>query len=127
MEFEHFGVNVPDAKAMAEWYVKNLNMKIVRALPESNQTYFLADEKGRLMMEIYTNPTSAIPDHSAEHPLRFHFAFAVSDAGELKDKLVSQGASVFEELNLDDGSNLIMMRDPWGVPLQLCKRGKPMI
>jgi glyoxylase I family protein len=127
MEFEHFGLNVPDAKAMAEWYVKNLNMKIVRALPKSNQTHFLADEKDRLMMEIYTNPASAIPDHSTEHPLRFHFAFAVSEPAALKEKLVSAGASVVEELRFDDGSHLIMMRDPWGVPLQLCKRAKPMV
>jgi len=127
MQFEHFGINVPDAAAMARWYVKNLNMKIVRAIPQASQTHWLADEKGRLMMEIYTNPKSAIPDHSAEHPLRFHFAFAVEDAAALKDKLVKQGASVFEDLHLDDGSNVIMMRDPWGVPLQLCKRAKPMI
>jgi glyoxylase I family protein len=45
----------------------------------------------------------------------------------LKDRLVSQGASVFEDLHLDDGSNVIMMRDPWGVPLQLCERAKPML
>lgn len=127
MQFEHFGINVPDAAAMAQWYVKNLNMKIVRAIPQANQTHFLADEKGRVMMEIYTNPKSAVPDHSAEHPLRFHFAFAVEDPAALKDKLVKEGASVFEDLHLDDGSNLIMMRDPWGVPLQLCKRTKPMV
>ena len=127
MQFEHFGINVPDAAAMARWYVKNLNMKIVRAIPQANQTHFLADQKGRVMMEIYTNPKSAIPDYSAEHPLRFHFAFAVADPAALKDKLVKEGASVFEDLHLDDGSNLIMMRDPWGVPLQLCKRAKPMI
>jgi len=127
MEFEHFGLNVPDAKAMAGWYVKHCNMSIVRALPKANQTHFLADEKGRVVMEIYTNPTSAIPNHSTEHPLRFHFAFAVSEPAALKEKLVSAGASVVEELKLDDGSHLIMMRDPWGVPLQLCKRANPMI
>jgi catechol 2,3-dioxygenase-like lactoylglutathione lyase family enzyme len=127
MQFEHFGINVPDAAAMAEWYVKNCGMKVIRAIPQANQTHFLADEKGRVMMEIYTNPKSAVPDRSAEHPLRFHFAFAVLDPAALKDKLVAAGASVFEELKMDDGSHLIMMRDPWGVPLQLCKRAKPMV
>lgn len=127
MEFEHFGLNVPDAKAMAGWYVKHCNMRIVRALPKANQTHFLADEKGRVMMEIYTNAASVIPDHSTEHPLRFHFAFAVSEPAVLKKKLVAAGASVVEELKLDDGSHLIMMRDPWGVPLQLCKRANPMV
>lgn len=127
MQFEHFGINVPDAPAMADWYVKNCNMKIVRALPQSNQTYFLADEKGRVVMEIYTNLKSAVPDHKTEHPLRFHFAFAVKEPTILKDKLAAAGALVVEELKMDDGSHLIMMRDPWGVPFQLCKRAKPML
>jgi catechol 2,3-dioxygenase-like lactoylglutathione lyase family enzyme len=126
MQFEHFGLNVPDAKAMAAWYVKNCSMKIVRVIPKA-QTHFLADEKGHVMMEIYTNPTAAIPDRSAEHPLRFHFAFAVSDPAAIKEKLVAAGASVVEELKLDDGSHLVMMRDPWGVPFQLCKRANPMV
>ena len=127
MQFEHFGINVPDAKAMAEWYVKYCNMKIVRAVPKPHQTHFLADEKGKVCMEIYTNPNAAIPDYPSEHPLRFHFAFAVSNPAALKDKLVAAGATVFEELNLDDGSCIITFRDPWGVPFQLCNRTKPMI
>jgi predicted enzyme related to lactoylglutathione lyase len=127
MQFEHFGINVPDAAAMAEWYVKNCNMKIVRAVPKPHQTHFLADEKNHVMMEIYTNPNAKIGDYSSQHPLCFHFAFAVSNPAAMKEKLVAAGASVFEELNLDDGSCIITFRDPWGVPFQLCKRAKPMI
>ena len=26
---------------------------------------------------------------------------------------------------MPDGSRLTMMRDPWGLPLQLCQRAKP--
>jgi len=126
VRFEHFGINVPDAAAMARWYVKNCNMKIVRAVP-MNQTHFLADERGQVMIEIYTNPASAIPEHFAEHPLRFHFAFAVTEPSVLKEKLVAAGASVVEELKMDDGSHLITLRDPWGVPFQLCKRARPMV
>ncbi len=127
MQFEHFGINVPDAAAMADWYVKNCDMKIVHALPQSNQTYFLADVKGRVVMEIYTNPKDTIVDHSTKHPLRFHFAFAVKEPDLMKEKLIKAGASVVEELKMDDGSHLIMMRDPWGVPFQLCNRAKPML
>jgi hypothetical protein len=102
-------------------------MKIVRAMPQPNQTHFLADENGKVMMEIYTNRTADIVNYPTQHPLVLHFAFAVSAPIELKDKLVEAGASVFEDLHLDDGSNIIMMRDPWGVPFQLCKRAKPMV
>jgi catechol 2,3-dioxygenase-like lactoylglutathione lyase family enzyme len=125
MQFEHFGINVPAAAAMAQWYVKNCNMKIVRAVPKPHQTHFLADERGKICMEIYTNPNAAIGDYSSQHPLCFHFAFAANPAA-FKDKLIAAGASVFEELKLDDGSHIITFRDPWGVPFQLCKRANPM-
>ncbi|MBN1788393.1 MAG: VOC family protein [Sedimentisphaerales bacterium] len=127
MQFEHFGINVPAGTQMAEWYVKNCNMKIVRAMPEANQTYFLADEKGRVCMEIYTNPGAPVPDYSSQHPLCFHIAIAADDPVAMKDKLTAAGASVFEELNLEDGTCIITFRDPWGVPFQLCKRAKSMI
>jgi catechol 2,3-dioxygenase-like lactoylglutathione lyase family enzyme len=127
MQFEHFGINVPDAAAMADWYVKNCNMKIVRAIPEPHQAHFLADENGRICVEIYTNPNAKVVDFPSQHPLCFHFAFESPAPYAMKDKLVAAGAAVFEELNLDDGSCIIMFRDPWGVPFQLCKRAKPMI
>ncbi len=40
-------------------------------------------------------------------------------------ELLAAGASVFEEIKMDDGSRIITFRDPWGVPFQLCKRAKP--
>ena len=125
MRFEHFGVNVPDARAMAEWYVKHCGMRVLRAMTVSPFTCFLADERGMSAMEIYTNLLGPIPDYPMQHPLQFHFAFAVDDPDAIKDRLVAAGASVVEEIWLDDGSHLFMLRDPWGVPLQLCKRTKP--
>jgi len=127
MQFEHFGINVPDATAMAEWYVKNCNMKIVRAVPKPSQTHFLADERGKVCMEIYTNANAAIGDYSSQHPLCFHFAFAENNFSAMKEKLTAAGATVFEEVELADGTSVITFRDPWGVPFQLCNRTKPMI
>ncbi len=124
MQFEHFGINVPEAAAMAKWYVENCGMKIVKAVPKPHQAHFLADEKGRICMEIYTNPAAAVPDYRQRHPLIFHIAFA-ADPAVYKDKLLAAGATVFEEIKMDDGSHIITFRDPWGVPFQLCKRAKP--
>ena len=56
------------------------------------------------------------------HPLEFHFAFNIDKSESIKEKLLNNGAKIFEEINLDDGSYLIVLRDPFGVPLQLCKR-----
>ncbi len=89
--------------------------------------HFLADEGGRVVMEIYSNPAAPIPDYSTQHPMRFHIAFAEPDPGAAKESLIRAGASFVEEDRLEDGSHLIMLRDPWGIPLQLCKRGSPLV
>jgi len=125
MKFEHFALNVPDARSMSLWYVDHLSMKIVRSKEEAPYTKFLADETGRVVFEIYSNPSVPIPDYAVVPPLNFHIGFAADDARATQSRLESAGASFFKEDVLDDGSRLVMMRDPWGVPLQFCQRTKP--
>ena len=127
MIFEHFALNVKDPVNMARWYVDICEMKIVRSLEKAPFTHFLADKSGRVVLEIYANNAAKFPDHLNAHPLEFHFAFMVDDTESLKTKLISAGAKLEEDLKLDDGSNLIMLRDPFGVCLQLCKRANPMM
>ena len=126
MRFEHFGINVPDARAMAHWYVKHLGMRAVREQHDPPYTHFLADATGRVVMELYTNPAAGDADYSAQHPLRYHHAFAVDAPMTEKKRLEKAGATTLSVDHPQDGSTLVMMRDPWGVPLQLCKRAKPM-
>ena len=126
MKFEHFALNVPDATAMAAWYVEHLNMNIVRAIQGAPHTHFLADATGRVVMEIYTNPAAPIPDYANQDPLCLHVAFAVEDAAATRDMLIASGATLVVNQTLDDDSLLVMLRDPWGVALQLCQRAVPM-
>ena len=122
--FEHFAINVNKPKQMAEWYVKNLNMSITKSMEEAPYTHFLADSTGRLAMEIYSNENAEIPDYQNEHPLTFHMAFASENAEKMKNKLEGEGATVFEELKPNEGTHLVMLRDPFGVPLQICQRAE---
>ena len=46
-------------------------------------------------------------------------------ADTIRPRLERAGATLFLEEPQPDGSILIMMRDPWGVPLQLCQRTNP--
>jgi predicted enzyme related to lactoylglutathione lyase len=55
----------------------------------------------------------------------FHFAVVAADARAECRRLEKAGARLFLEEPQPDGSMLIMMRDPWGVPVQLCQRAKP--
>lgn len=125
MLFEHVAINVPDSKGMAEWYEKHCGLKIVIKVEEPPYTRFLADQRGYTCLEIYQNPAAEIPDYSNQHQLVYHNAFAVEDQEGTRDKLLDAGASFVEDINLPNGTRLIMLRDPWGVPLQLVKRKDP--
>jgi glyoxylase I family protein len=125
MNFEHFALNVPDARAAASWYVEHLGLKVLRSRQEAPFTHFLADRSGRVFLELYTNPTDPIPLYPAQHPLRMHFAFAVTNADAEQARLLQAGATLALAEVLPDGSRLVMLRDPWGVPVQLCQRAQP--
>lgn len=125
MKFEHFALNVPDARAHAQWYVQHLGFTIARQRADAPYTHFLADTTGRTVVELYSNPVAAYPDYAHAHPLLFHFAVAAADAPAERARLERAGATLFVEDALPDGSLLIMMRDPWGVSLQLCQRATP--
>ncbi|MFZ0455809.1 MAG: VOC family protein [Ignavibacteriaceae bacterium] len=127
MTFEHFALNVSKPVEMSKWYVDNCEMKLVKSMDKYPFTRFLTDKAGKVMMEIYSNTTARIPEYEKQNPLEFHFALTVDDPVKIKDKLISAGATFEEEIKMDDGSHLFMLRDPFGIPLQLCKRAKPMI
>ena len=127
MKIEHFAWDMPDPVAAADWYCKNLGFKIVRHIPESAQMTFLADDSETVCIEIYRNPKVATPDYPSMHPLLMHLALVSDDPEADRSRLEEAGATFIEEDKLADGSHLIMMKDPWGVSLQLCKRGNPFI
>ena len=125
MRFEHFALNVPDPVAQGEWYVRNLGFTIIRQVTTSPYMRFLADGSGRVIVELYNNPNGPVPDYAASHPLTFHLALVAEDARAERARLESAGATFVLEDELTDGTVLVMLRDPWGVPLQLCQRTVP--
>ena len=127
MKFEHFALNVPDAPTMSLWYESHLGLTVVRKMEESPYMTFLADNSGTVMLEIYTNPKGETLDFNEFHPLAVHLALVSEIPTADKDRLIEAGATLFSDEVLLDGSHLIILRDPWGVSLQLCKRAKPML
>jgi hypothetical protein len=97
----------------------------VRAQTTAPFTHFLADATGRVIMELYANPAAPIPDYAAQDPLVYHCAFAVEEVEAVKMRLLAAGATEVSDAFLSDGTRLVMLRDPWGIPLQLCKRATP--
>jgi glyoxylase I family protein len=126
MKFEHFATNVPDPRAQAAWLVEHLGMRILRAEAQPPYAHFLADSTGRPVLEIYANPQDPIPEHASVHHLRLHWAFVSADPLLDRGRLEGAGATFVEEARLPDGSHIITLRDPWGLPVQLCKRAVPL-
>lgn len=125
MKLEHIAFNVADPVAVAEWYCTQCGFRVVHHVPQPAQTHFLADS-GSSVIEIYCNPPDQVPDYRAQDPLIFHLALASEDPAADAQRLCAAGAEVVDDLRLADGSHLIMLRDPWGLALQLCKRPEPL-
>lgn len=124
MVFEHFALNVHNIEEIVKWYTGNLGLKIVSEQKESPFMTFLADSSGRVIMELYYRPDEHITNFKTQHPLTFHVAFVSENAEQDKARLLGQGALFVEEVKKEDGSLLVMLRDPWGMPLQLCQRAR---
>ncbi|HET8735093.1 MAG TPA: VOC family protein [Pricia sp.] len=122
MVFEHFALNVKDVDGVTGWYISHLGLRVVSAQKEPPFMTFLADSSGRVILELYHRPDEAITDFRKQHFLTFHLAFVSENSEADMDRLMTEGATFVEEVKKDDGSHLIMLRDPWGMPLQLCRR-----
>ena len=128
MRLEHAAFNVKDVKALAAWYVANLDMTIVRSFDEPPFIHFLADSAGKSLIEVYSNPIGDFIDYGKCHPVTFHLAFAVDDMEAARQRLVAAGGTLDGDIDTTPGGDkLAFVRDPWGYVVQLVKRQKTMI
>ncbi len=127
MKIEHVAFNVADPVAVAAWYGEHLGLTIARHIPVPTQTHFLADDAGETVLEIYANPPGEAPDYFSMNPLQLHLALVSESPVADSTRLIAAGASWVSELHTADGGHLVMLRDPWGLALQLCKRSAPLV
>ena len=128
MRIEHIGLQVADPASMADWYVENLGFIIKRSADAPVPVRFLADSSSNVMLEIYNNPNFSVPDYKNIEPARLHIAFICDDLDAAKQRLTAAGATVIIDLEENEhGDKLSMLRDPWGLPIQMAKRGIPMV
>ncbi len=128
MKIEHFAYQVAEPIATAEWYCEHLGFTIKRAGTDPAKTHFLADGSGQVMLEIYCNPKISVPDYPNMDPLTLHLAFVCEAVTEKVEELLAVGATIAVPImTTDAGDTLAMLRDPWGMAIQLCKRAKSML
>ncbi len=128
MKIEHIACQVQDPVSVATWYVDHLGLTVKRRQTESPFGHFLADDGGAVMLELYNNPKASVPDYRAMDPLLLHVAFRTDDVGGTRRRLLGAGATAEGEPQVTPaGDEMAMLRDPWGLALQLVSRRDPMI
>ena len=127
MKIEHVAFQVADPAAMADWYVKHLGFSVRRSSDEPVVARFMADVSGSVMLEIYRNPKVPVPNYAAMDPARMHVAFVCEDLPAAVARLTAAGASLLQGPAILGEDELAMLRDPWGLALQLAKRKRAMI
>jgi glyoxylase I family protein len=128
MKIEHTAYQVQDPAATARWYVQHLGMSLKRAQTERPFTHFVADDGDAVLLEFYNNPKVAVPHYRGMDPLVLHIAFYTDDVHGARRRLLEAGASAEGDVQVTPaGDTLAMLRDPWGLPIQLAHRSTPMI
>ncbi len=127
MHIEHMALNVADPVKMAAWYVEHLGMRVLRKQEQMPFTHFIADESGRVVLELYHHTKAVLPDYAKLDPLTLHIAFTAADVAKERARLFAVGAtSAGDIVTTDSGDVMTFVRDPWSVTIQLVKRAKPL-
>jgi len=128
MEIEHVAFNVADSRAAAKWYVENLGMRVVHQGGPPAYGHFLADSSGARLLEIYSNPAVAVPSYADMDSRCVHVAFSVDNVSRVRDMLIAAGAKADGQVeNLSSGGEIAVVRDPWGLAVQLVRRATPLV
>ena len=119
MQLEHVAIEVADPEALKAWWTAHLGMRLSAANPA-----FLVDDTGRGVLEVYRSEnTPAAPDYATRDPSTFHIAFWADDVEREAARLEAAGAVRVETIHRP-GFDMVMLRDPFGLCVQLCHRGE---
>ena len=128
MKIEHAAFQVADPPAVAQWYVAHLGLTVKRQQHASPWGCFLADDGDAVMLEFYNNPRVGVPDYAGIDPLVLHLAFKAADVAATRARLLAAGATAVGEIAVTEaGDTVAMLRDPWGMAVQLVMRRNEMI
>ncbi len=128
MRIEHVAINVADPLAMARWYVEHLGFEVRRRGIEAPWGHFLVDGTGQTMIEIYGRQDVPVPDYRTQHPATLHLALVSEDVLGDAERLIRAGCQLEGQVeHQPHGDEFALLRDPWGLCLQLVKRSAPML
>ena len=120
MKLEHIAFDVAEPEKLIAWWCENLGFR--RSEPGSA---FILDDSGTAGIEIYrTGETPSAPNYNQMNAMTMHIALVSDDVKADAERLVAAGGKL-EKLTLENPAfHMAIVRDPWGVAIQLCKRAK---
>ena len=124
---EHLAINMADSRARSMWYRDNFGFVAICDATVGPFTIFSSDAGKHLMFELYHFPQYPIVDFQKLNPFSMHVAFATNNVAGARDGLTKGGASFIEFHNTAQGDSVLVLRDPWGMPIHIVKRVKPML
>jgi glyoxylase I family protein len=125
---EHFAVNVADSRAKAKWFGDNLGTVVVRDGKAPTYGMFISDAGKNMMFELYQQKDYPFVDFSAIDHMSFHVAFMTDNIQSTKNMLLASGAKMAEDIKTTpSGDTVLMLRDPWNMPIQFVKRANPLL
>jgi glyoxylase I family protein len=128
VKIEHVALQVEDPAAVARWYADHLGLTLARAQEEPPYGHFLADDGRTVLVEVYRNAKATVPDYRQMDPLHLHLAFVAEDVAGTRTRLLDAGARAEGDVQVNEnGDEMAMLRDPWGVAIQIVRRKRPMI
>lgn len=128
MKIEHLALQMKDPVKAAKWYVDNLGFTIVKQMESSPFCHFIIDQAKEMLLEIFRLPDKEVPDYKALDPSIMHLGFSVENIEAVYEELISSGATLVSEISISKtGDKIAMLRDPWGLPIQLIKRKQPLV
>jgi len=125
LRLDHVALQHPQPEAVSAWLCLHFGLVVYRVSASASRARFLRCSATGMMLEIYRQPEVAVPDYAAMPPAVLHLAFYTDAIDADAARLLAAGAvSAGEPGRNSAGDAFLMLRDPWGVPLQLVSRIK---
>ena len=129
MKIEHIGITVTAPHTMAQWYADNLGFRIIRKSGDDVRGgVFVLDESGETILELFATEGADPFVSNPASPLTVHIAFESESFDSDIEKLKKAGAEFLEESTPPGAeTRMALLKDPWGITLQLAKRKEKLL
>lgn len=122
---EHIAIYANDTKALADWYIKYLDVKVVS--DNLKGVYFIAFSDNS-MLELCPNPAEKNKIAELETPGIRHLAITVDDFDAAAAKIKESGVEILQEpTTAPNGAITMFFRDIEGNILHFIKRPSPLV